>query len=317
MVNRARPLALAHCCFCLGLILATAARAEWVRSAHAIGWAQEGELIWQFSYDYEAGKPFLHPLRVPGGPSLTDLRPADHPWHYGLWFSWKYINGANYWEQDATTGRAEGATAWSLPHVRTARDGSAEITLHLDYVHPSGRVDLTEVRVLRLSAPAADGSYVIDWASTFTAGPEGALLDRTPLPDEPGGVVYGGYAGLSARLGPGATAVDFVNAEGPMTEWVDSRMRPRTAAVAATVYPDQPHSGSLAVLSHSANRPGPDGDPWYCINGQPSRFLCAAVLVPKPLQLAPGEVWPLRYRLLIRPEPWTAADLRRALAAWD
>ncbi len=298
------------------LTLASATRAEWLRTATTVGWIEGGERIWEFSFDTAAGKPFFHPLRVPGGPALTAARPDDHPWHYGLWFSWKFINGANAWEEDRATGRAEVATAWSPPHIRTFRDGRAEIALRLDYVHPSGSVDLTETRFLAVSPVAADGSYAIDWTSTFTAGPEGALLDRTPLPHEPNGVVYGGYAGLSLRLAPGETPAAFTHAEGPMTDWVDNRLRPRTRAVAVTVYPKTHDSGSIAVLAHADNQSGAGNDPWYCINGQPSRFLCAAVLVPQPVLLAADETWTLRYRLLLRREAWTATDIQTALVAW-
>lgn len=163
----------------------TIAHAEWIKSDQSLGWiTDDGETIWQFSFDPTAGKPFYHPLRVPHGPPLTMLNPADHPWHYGLWFSWKYINQANYWEQNAETGRAEGATTWTPPHVHTLPDGRANITLHLNYVHPSGRIDLTESRLILISRVKTDGSYTIDWSSEFTAGPAGALLDRTPLPHE-------------------------------------------------------------------------------------------------------------------------------------
>ncbi|MCF3651532.1 DUF6807 family protein [Synoicihabitans lomoniglobus] len=299
------------------LLLASFARADFVRTDTTIGWEQDGDIIWQFSFDPDAGKPFFHPLRVPGGPSLTKLRPDDHVWHYGLWFSWKYINEANYWEQSRETGRSEGRTVWGTPHIRTFPDGGAEITLDLDYVHPTGRVDLTETRFIIVSAVATDGSYTIDWSSTFTAGREGAYLDRTPLPDEPNGVLWGGYAGLGMRLGHGPDPVQMVNLQGPMTDWVDNRIRPRTGALGVTVYPNIPDSGSLAVLAGDANMPGDGDDPWYCINGQPSRFWCSAVLVPKPLQLAPGEVWPLRYRLQMRKQAWTTADLSEAVEAWE
>src|SRR5690606_18158371 len=113
-------------------------------------------------------KPFFHPLRVPGGPSLTKLRPADHVWHYGLWFSWKYINDVNYWEQNRETGRSDGTTTWGQPHIRTFADGGAKITLRLDYVNPQGQADMTELRFVEISTVDENGSYTLDWSSTFT-----------------------------------------------------------------------------------------------------------------------------------------------------
>lgn len=79
-----------------------------VRKAHgqklADGWRQtdeslallhDGEIVWQFNYRKEEGKPYFHPVTI-GGETLTDLRPADHPWHRAIWFSWKTINGLLY-----------------------------------------------------------------------------------------------------------------------------------------------------------------------------------------------------------------------------
>jgi hypothetical protein len=98
--------------------------------------------------------------------------------------------------------QAAGATRWSAPTIDARPDGSARITMRLTYARPTGEVDLTEARVLDVSAPASDGSYTIDWSMRFTAGKDSAVLDRTPMPGEPNGVINGGYAGLSARLAP-------------------------------------------------------------------------------------------------------------------
>jgi hypothetical protein len=55
-----------------------------------------GAVVWQFNHATNQAMPYFHPLALPGGPSLTWLSPPDHPWHYGLWFAWKFLNGKNY-----------------------------------------------------------------------------------------------------------------------------------------------------------------------------------------------------------------------------
>lgn len=65
-----------------------------------------------------------------------------------------------------------------------------------------------EQRTLVASAPTPTGSDSIDRSSRFTAGREGAVLDRTPMPGESKGAVNGGYAGLAPlvrTLTPGET----------------------------------------------------------------------------------------------------------------
>jgi hypothetical protein len=130
-----------------------AARGDWQRDDATLAWRVDDHVVWQFSFDPRKGKTFFNPVSVAGGPTLTNFRPEDHPWHYGLWFSWKYINHANYWEEDRQSGKAEGATRWSPPGIETRPDGSATVRLEVTYTHPSGRVDLTETRELRISAP--------------------------------------------------------------------------------------------------------------------------------------------------------------------
>ncbi|HEY3318977.1 MAG TPA: DUF6807 family protein [Planctomycetota bacterium] len=39
------------------------------------------QVVWQFNYKKEEGKSYFHPVTIGGGPTLTDLRPADHIWH--------------------------------------------------------------------------------------------------------------------------------------------------------------------------------------------------------------------------------------------
>ena len=259
------------------------------------------------------GKPFFHPVSVGGGTSLTNFRPEDHPWHYGLWFSWKLINGANYWEENRETGRAQGATRWNPPKIDTRADGSAIIVFEVTYTHPTGRIDLTESRELKVSAPKADGSYFIDWSSRFVAGSEGAVLDRTPMPGEPDGKFNGGYAGLSARLASAPAIVSFVTSDGPVTEFKTDRARPTVEAIAANVTENGKDVGALAILSAPANTVG--RAPWYLVNAD-MRFACAAILSPKILTLPAGGQLKLNYRLAVQPKAWTPEGLKSAYAEW-
>lgn len=298
----------------VGCVVPIAARADWQRDSNSISWLDGTNVVWRFCFDTNRGKPFFHPLSVRGGPALTNFKPEDHPWHYGLWFSWKYINKANYWEEDRRTGRAEGATRWTEPIIETRADGSARIALELEYVHPSGRVDLTEKRQISVSAPGPDGGYTIDWASEFTAGPEGAVLDRTPMPGEPGGQINGGYAGLSLRVAGPPFRASFVCTTGLVTRFEHDRARPSAAALACNLADGTNCVGGVAILSDPGN--GWDNPPWYIVNSTVMRFLCAAILAPKPMALSPGAKLALRYRVIVRPKAWTPETLRATHAEW-
>jgi hypothetical protein len=292
----------------------SALRAEWRQDDRALAWRVGDQVVWQFSFDASRGKPFFHPLGAVGGPSLTNFRPEDHPWHYGLWFSWKYINGVNYWEEDRKTGKAQGATRWTPPVIAPRPDGGATVRLTLSYVTASGQIDLTEVRVLEVSAPDASGGYAIDWQARFTAGPAGAVLDRTPLPGEPKGQANGGYAGLSLRMAGPPLTIAFLTTQGLVTEFARDRARPSVPAVACNFAVAGQAGGGVAILSDPAN--AGENAPWYLIHSAQMRFACAAVLAPKPLMLPAGGTYDLRYRVVVSGAAWTPGGLQVAWQRW-
>ena len=184
----------------------------WKQTDSSLALVSGDRVVWQFNYKKAEGKPYFHPISIAGSPTLTDLRPKDHPWHRALWFSWKFINGLNYWEESPKTGRTEGDTELVSVLATPQDDHSARFTLALSY-HPPGKPSvLTENRLLCVSAPTPAGAWQIDWQSTFTAGDADVHLDRTPIIREPKGRSYGGYAGLSLRLVPALRNWQFVGA---------------------------------------------------------------------------------------------------------
>ena len=70
----------------------------------------------------------------------------------------------------ASRMNAQGKTRWDPPTIETQTHGRATIRLKLSCVNPSGEIDLTELRELLVSAPAADGSFSINWLAHFTVG---------------------------------------------------------------------------------------------------------------------------------------------------
>src|ERR1039458_8726751 len=102
------------------------------------------------------------------------------------------LNGVNYWEEDAVTGKAQGLTEVRSAKLTPNADGSARIEFELSYHPPGAAPVLTESRLIEVSVPDDQGVYRIDWRGTFTAGDKEVLLQ--------GGTAGGGYAGLSVRV---------------------------------------------------------------------------------------------------------------------
>jgi hypothetical protein len=297
------------------MVFPLSALADWQQDDRSLTWKRGEQIVWRFSFDPDRGKPFFDPVSI-NDTRLTNFRPEDHPWHYGLWFSWKYINEANYWEENRESGKAQGSTRWSKPQIDRRDDGSATIRLNLTYTHPSGRIDLTETRVLQISAADAAGRYVIDWKSQFVAGEQGAVLDRTPMPNEPKGQINGGYAGLAARLAAAPLTMSVVAPQAAITAFVSDRARPDAPAVAANFSNQGRAVGSLAILAHPENLS--QDAPWYVINAEEGmRFLCSAVLAPAARTLPPKGKWDLSYRIVVQAEPFTPSSLQASFVSWQ
>lgn len=270
--------------------------------------------VWRFRADSsESSKPYFEPLGVAGGKSLVAAKPVDHPWHLAHWFSWKYINGVNYWEADKN-GLSQGETFWETPKKELHADGSAKITMNLGYrprsknEKPSATL-LKEERETLISAPASDGSYFLDWTQVFTAE-EDVKLDRTPIPGEKGGVVHGGYAGLAVRFSNelkdvktvltnsenerdrGGFRVDVRGANGAEQNGV---INGKEYGIAILPHPDMPRSGD-----------------WYIIKQKNFIYLNPAILLRGDYKLKKGETLTLRHRVHIHNGRWDAETLKKA-----
>jgi len=281
----------------------------WKRGAGTVALVQGTEAVWEFDFGAGATKPHFHPVALPGGPVLTWDQPADHRWHHGLWFSWKFINGVNYWEEDPKTGLAQGRTAWREPQVDLRADFSARIAMDLSY-RPAADAPtaLIEHRVIEISAPDGDGAYRLDWAMTFTARGGDAVLDRTPLPGEPGGQPWWGYAGLSVRFSPETADPRPITTAGPVA-LADGRFRGRATAADFSASFGGREAG-IAILDWPANPGSPS--PWYVIAGPPMHYFSPAVLCFEPYTVKAGHPMSLRYRVVVHPGRWSGEQLTQA-----
>ena len=282
---------------------------RWEQTDDSIALIGPNGVIWRFNHGDQAAKPFFHPLALTTGEVLTCQAPPDHPWHHGLWFSWKYINGLNYWEENRATGRSDGRTRWKVTLIKTREAHSARIDLDLTYEDPDGKVVLAERRIVRASAPDADGQYHLDWTSTFTAGDEDVVLDRTPLPDEPGGRIWGGYAGLSVRLTRELKERQVITSKGP-ADFENDRHRSRSHCMEYSgIIGDTP--AGIAILDDRRNLNFPT--PWYAIRSDVMSFFSPAVICYDPHTIPAGAVMTLRYRVIVHPGRW---DRGRLHSAW-
>jgi len=255
----------------------------------------DGKTLWTLSYAKEEGKPYFHPVCLADGTVLTWLRPPDHTWHRALWFSWKFINKLNYWEEDKS-GKSQGAS--DIVDMRyEEKDGAVAITMNLDY-HPHGKPSvLKELRRIAITPPDADGCYRMDWRMTWTAQGEDVLLDRTPLPAEKG-PSFGGYAGLSVRTVQAMTAYQTLDSEGRQN-MAGHGQHARWLDFSGIVDKATQKTAGIAIFDHPSNPRHPT--PWYIIMSGTFGYFSPAFLFDKPHTIPAGQSLTLAYRVLIHP----------------
>jgi hypothetical protein len=212
----------------------------------------------------------------------------------------------NYWEIDPQTGKPAGRTAWSNVKIDTREDFSAIIAMDLAFIDPSGTTVMTGTRSIEISPPDNNGQYYFDWTCSFTAGEGDVKLDRTPLPSEPNGVAWGGYAGLSFRFAKDLTDRQAITGAGPIP-FKAGRFRGKATAMDYNGTINSKPVG-VAICDHPSNLNYPT--PWYAIADNMSYF-SPAVICNKPFVLPAEESFTLRYRVIVHPGQWNAAQVEQ------
>ena len=274
---------------------------RWNRTDTTFALVKGNDVIWQYNFNTIRGKPFFHPLKA-GISDITSLSPDDHPWHLGLWFSWKYINGINYWEyergKDIKPWHFKGITEITDISFEKGNNHSGTIKLDIAY-HEENKPDLMhELRKISVSEPDASGKYFIDYDMQFVAIADSVVLDRTPLPGEKNGKSYGGYAGLSVRFDQDfwhsfLIAPDDVNdslLHGRPMPWLYFGFRTLTGNTVGTAIFDNPKNLNYPT-------------PWFIVNSdkEPFYYYSPAILFRTPLVMQKNDTLRLRYRVMLYP----------------
>lgn len=281
---------------------------NWNKTDTSLTLKNNSEIVWRYNYNNRFGKPYFHPLSV-NQALLTCVSPPDHPWHLGLWFSWKFINGVNYWEYKSNfnapeTGfKSEGITEIKKKKITSNADFSSDIRMKLSYHPINGKPVLAEERSLHVSSPFTDGSYYIDEEHVFKALKDTVILDRTPISGEAGGQSWGGYAGLSMRFNQDFTTPEIITVADSVNcrkcNWLYMGFNSLNGEKAG-----------IAVLQHPQFTPSSSS--WYVISDPniPFYYYSPAVLFDHKIVMKKGEALRLKYRIWMLPGIFTKEKLQ-------
>jgi hypothetical protein len=270
--------------------------------------------LWQANWN--APRPFVHPLRTPDGAVLSVDAPADHPWHHGLWSTIKFVNGDNFWEEYDAFGLLHATSVEELE----GRTGP-EVTAVIEWVPPAGEGNddaprepvLDECRSL-VHVDIGPTAYAIDWTVELTPRVD-VVLDRTPFD------TWGGYGGLTLRGAPDWTDTLLVLADhdepaeralGAPARWCHLQgMAPvgDTTAVAGVAILDHPENVRHPTPWYASTRADTYGEGW-------ANFLNAAFLWDDALPVAAGDTLTLRHRVIVHDGDWEPGRVEEAWQRW-
>ncbi|MBA1145375.1 DUF6807 domain-containing protein [Mesorhizobium neociceri] len=254
----------------------------------------------------DGAKPFIHPLSTVDGVPLTVSQPSDHVWHRGVWFSWKYINGVNYWEEEPVRTEdeirllSEGRTRVARDEVARLSPDQAEVMTSIDYISPAGSSVIRERRLVRICVPK-DNHYTIDWDLDFTVGTEAVILSATPITNE---TPWGGYSGLGWRAARSLRQFRTLNSEGATGE-TTSGAKARWIDLSGVADGDIDVVAGLAILDHPSNPRHPS--PVYVFSdAEKFGYVNPSFVRDEKLELAPNARLNLKYRIVVHdgwPDP--------------
>jgi hypothetical protein len=221
---------------------------------------------------------YVHPLRTPAGTVVTDVAPADHPHHRGLFLAWFDMKGkkdADFWGWGAFAPvkdrRIVNREAAETPGGFRARN---------EWLAEGEALLVEELQAaVRTEGPA----NVIDLTYTLTPDADLTLPRRA-------------FSGFCVRVpvgpkleafGPdGAVTLPNPHHEQPDTDWPAARWY----AYGLTF--DDGRTAAVAVIEHPKNPPSM----WH--NQRDVRMLNPCIVAPGPVTIKAGEPLVLRYRVV-------------------
>ncbi len=256
-------------------------------------------------------RPYVDPLRTPAGHVLTRNAPGDHPWHHGLWFAIKDVDGDNFWEEMAPYGvlRHNGP-----PEVEQLPDGRVTLRGELSWIRPDRETVAIHERRSLTHVPIDDATYAVD-LSTAIVPTSDVVLDRTPF------TTWGGYGGLAVR-GPGDWHdTRLLLADGRTVDRVMGEPGPWCAFSGVVGTDGVEAEAGLAMFDAPTNRRHPV--PWYgstraATYGDEgwSNFLNAAFLFHAPMPLTAQEELRIDHRVVVHDGDWGDGSLPGLYAEW-
>jgi hypothetical protein len=261
---------------------------------------------------FEAPKPYLHPIRTLSGALVSAYRPWDHRWHKGLQMTWSHVSGQNFWGGNTYV---HGQGYIPLDNVGGMRHDSFEGFEHdgtqlslaekLTWVTQGGEEWVAEHRKLRVhSIDPATGSYAIDIQSALT-NIRGADLELGSPTTH--GREAAGYTGWFWRGPRNLTGGQVLAADGAGPE----AMGTASAGLAYTGRNDD-IDGEVTILAVAGTTSHGSLD-WF-VRNDPFPAIAPSPAFYKEIVLRPEETLTLSHRFVVADGTWSKETIESYLS---
>lgn len=245
----------------------------------------DGEAFSVFNFGEELPKPFMSPVRGPGGTVLTreiftDRTKGDHPHHKGIWVAVDQINKIEFWGEKGKIVNRE-------VKLDVAEGDAAQMTVVNDWQGEDGKAVVTETTIIKIGS-----NRLFSYDITFRA----AGTEPVEFGDTKEGL-FGFRMVDSMRENEGGKVVNAEGDEGTKlcwgqaSAWIDytGTVEGKTFGVALFDHPLNFRASRYHVRNYGLFSINPFGEKSYTGGKRPAQFE----------YLLPGATMRLRYGLLI------------------
>ncbi|WP_329790708.1 PmoA family protein [Lentzea sp. DG1S-22] len=255
---------------------------------------------------FEGPKPYLHPARTLAGDVVTAFRPHDHRWHKGVQMTATDVSGENFWG-GVTYVRDQGYVV--LPNVGTMRhDGFAVDGPHveelLSWFTEAGEHWVGERRSFAVR-DVEDDSWTLEFATALTNLRSETLVFGSPTTN---GRELAGYTGFFWRGPRSFTGGEVIAAGGGAGQEMMGEAAPWLAFVGR--HDEVDRSSTLLFLDHPDNK----STHWF-VRSTPFAAVNPSFAFHDTVELPPGAVLELRYRLVVATGEWDRERLESYVEA--
>ena len=237
-----------------------------------------------YTYIHSGHRPYFN-VFTRNGIKVTDVGPADHPWHTGLSLAIAHVGAANFWG-GPTFVRGKGYVQLrnngTMKHEGFDHRTTSGFRERLSWVTEPGEHILSEVR--DVATTESDDHWTLDFATSLTNVSTTRLIFGSPTTN---GRPDAGYGGLLWRGPASFTGGTVLGARmGEVSPWLAYVTKQAT----------------LVFLAPSPT--------WWYVRSEPFAAVCPAPFFHKEYSLGMDESLHLRYRVVIADGAWDETRIR-------